>query len=325
MAKVVFSYSHVDEEFRNELEKHLSPLKRMGQIETWHDRRINPGDVFDPEISRNFAEADIILLLVSADFIASTYCYEVEMQNSLQRHERGEAIVIPVILRPCAWHKLPFGKLLAATTDGKPIIKFTHIDEGFVEVVDAVSKALDRINSRAAASSSSIIVSPTLSTIVANSCMRHSSIQKPRSSNLAIRREFTDHDRDQVRRESFEYVVRFFENSLEELSARNGSLKTDFRRRDMDSFESSVYLNGKRVTHCGISLNGSSNGIGDISYNDGGISSSSCNESMYIADDGVMLGFKALMGSMRGQSRDELLTAEGMAEYFWDQFLRPLK
>ncbi|MDP2285899.1 MAG: toll/interleukin-1 receptor domain-containing protein, partial [Pseudohongiella sp.] len=148
MASLVFSYAHADEALRNELEKHLSPLKRMGRITTWHDRRIVPGQVFAEQIDQQFAEADVILLLVSSDFINLDYCYEVEMGTALQRHERGEAIVIPVILRPCAWKQLPFGKLLAATVDGKPVVQFPSFDEGFVQVVDAVSRALDKLSAQ---------------------------------------------------------------------------------------------------------------------------------------------------------------------------------
>ncbi len=175
MAKVVFSYSHTDEQLRNELEKHLSPLKRTGQIETWHDRRIDPGSEFESAIDLYFAEANIILLLVSPDFIASDYCYDIELNNALERHERGDAIVIPVILRPCAWHNLPFGKLLAATTDGKPIVKFTHIDDGFVEVVKAVDKAVYIVNG----ASPSTIQKPSLTNISVEA--QQPAISKPRS------------------------------------------------------------------------------------------------------------------------------------------------
>jgi len=124
---LVFSYSHADEALRNELEKHLSPLKRTGKITTWHDRRIVPGQEFERKIDHYFSQADIILILISSDFIASDYCYQVEMKNALERHDRGEAVVIPVILRNCAWHQLEFGSIMAATIDGKPITKFaTH-------------------------------------------------------------------------------------------------------------------------------------------------------------------------------------------------------
>ena len=75
---VFMSYSHVDEDLRNELEKHLAALKRQGAITTWHDRRIVPGDELHGQISEQLDTADIILLLVSADFIGSDYCYDVE-------------------------------------------------------------------------------------------------------------------------------------------------------------------------------------------------------------------------------------------------------
>ncbi len=323
MAKVVFSYSHVDEQLRNELEKHLSPLKRMGQIETWHDRRINPGDAFDDEISQNFAEANIVLLLVSPDFIASNYCYDVEMTNALQRNESGDAIVIPVILRPCAWHSLPFGKLLAATIDGKPIVKFTHIDDGFVEVVSAVSKALDKVN--LVSSSTALASSMPARVVDSNPVMNSPYSQGPRSSNLAIRKEFTDRDKDVAIRVGFDYAARFFENSLKELAVRNAGIESDFQQRDSDSFECAVYLNGKRTAHCGIWKDGNRLGVGNIYYSNSGITHNSYNESMAISDDGVMLGFSAMMGSFTGQNRDDLLTDQGMAEHFWSQFIHPLK
>ncbi|WP_240504985.1 toll/interleukin-1 receptor domain-containing protein [Serratia liquefaciens] len=148
MTTLVFSYSHADEALRNELEKHLSPLKRMDKITTWHDRRIVPGQEFENQIDHYFSQADIILLLISSDFIASDYCYQVEMTNALERHKRGEAVVIPVILRECAWHQLPFGSIMAATIDGKPITRFSSHDEGYVQVVDAVSRAIANLEAK---------------------------------------------------------------------------------------------------------------------------------------------------------------------------------
>jgi hypothetical protein len=86
----LFSYSHKDKDLRNELEIHLAALKRQEVISTWHDRRITAGDEFSGKISENLESADIILLLVSPYFIASDYCYEVEMKRALERHEAGE-------------------------------------------------------------------------------------------------------------------------------------------------------------------------------------------------------------------------------------------
>src|SRR5437762_917707 len=101
MAILFFSYSHKDEGLRDQLEIHLAMLKRQGFIETWHDRRISAGEILDHAVSENLESADIILLLVSPDFLASDYCYDREMMRAMERHEAGLSAVIPVILRPC--------------------------------------------------------------------------------------------------------------------------------------------------------------------------------------------------------------------------------
>lgn len=142
MAKLFFSYSHRDESLRDELQKHLSILQRQGFIETWHDRRIAAGSDLSREIDQHLETADVILLLVSSDFLASDYCYDIEMRRAMERHEAGEVRVIPVILRPCDWHDAPFGKLLATPPDGKPVTRFPTLDDAFVLVVADIKKAL---------------------------------------------------------------------------------------------------------------------------------------------------------------------------------------
>lgn len=325
MALLVFSYSHEDEDLRNSLEKHLTPLKRMGKIDTWHDRCILAGDEFEGKIDSNFARADIILLLVSSDFIASNYCYEIEMANALERHERGEAIVIPVILRPCAWHDLPFGKLLAATKDGKPIVQFPSYDEGFAEVANAVSAALKKLSPHTTAHPSPIRPVTRTRPLDASFTI-DSSKQSPRSSNLSIPRRITDLDLDRACREGFSYLARFFENSLDEIKKRNLGLEVDFHSRDADSFTSSIYEHGARVCHCGI-WRGSKFSSRDIYYSQSGVTEGSYNASMSISDDGQLIGFRSLMGSYytTGRCDNHLLTNEGMAEEFWAMFIQPLK
>jgi hypothetical protein len=144
MVKLFFSYSHKDEILRDELEIHLSSLKRQSIISTWHDRKISAGDEFEYEISDNFKKSNIILLLVSPYFISSDYCYENEMKYAMKRHENKSAIVIPVILHPCDWHNMPFGKILASPKDGKPISKFSNIHDAFLDVTKAIRKAASK-------------------------------------------------------------------------------------------------------------------------------------------------------------------------------------
>src|SRR5579862_5579943 len=89
------AYSHSDDFYRNELGKHLEVLRRTCNVQPWHDRRIVPGQRWEPEILRHLEHDPIILPLISSDFISSDYCYGVEMKHAMERHERGDAIVIP--------------------------------------------------------------------------------------------------------------------------------------------------------------------------------------------------------------------------------------
>ncbi len=318
MTTLVFSYSHTDEAQRNELEKHLSPLKRAGKITTWHDRRIVPGQEFERQIDQYFSEADIILLLISSDFIASDYCYEVEMTNALARHKRGEAVVIPVILRECAWHQLEFGSIMAATIDGKPITKFASHDEGYVQVVDAVSRAIAAMEARKPQQSTPVPAQPLVSTA--------DTVFTPRSSNLSLPKSFTDLDKDRARREGFEYVARYFANSLDELKKRHAGLDVDFHRPDNDSFTCAVYVNGGKVGQCGIWRSNQHHGMGDICFSQDNVVRNSYNECLNLADNGQTLGFRALMGGYsRSNSREQLLTNEGMSEHLWEMFFEVVK
>ncbi|MDH1610856.1 toll/interleukin-1 receptor domain-containing protein [Klebsiella aerogenes] len=319
MATLVFSYSHADEALRNELEKHLSPLKRAGKITTWHDRCIVPGQEFERQIDQYFSEADIILLLISSDFIASDYCYQVEMTNALERHKRGEAVVIPVILRECAWHQLSFGSIMAATVDGKPITRFASHDEGYVQVVDAVSRAITNLEAKKPQQN---IPSPALGSLAFQTT---DTVFTPRSSNLSLPKRFTDLEKDRTRREGFEYVARYFANSLDELKKRHAGLDVDFYRPDADSFTCAVYINGSKVGQCGVWLGSRHMGFGDICYSQSGVTHNSCNESLSVADNGQTLGFRALMGFGYGNSRESLLTNEGMAGHLWDMFFNSVK
>lgn len=318
MITVFVSYAHADEALRQELDKHLASLKHQGIIEVWNDRRIGAGEEWAGAIDSNLQRAQIILLLVSKDFIASSYCYEVELQEAMRRHEAGDAIVIPVILRPCYWQGLPFGKLQAATRNGLPVIKYPTLDDGFLDVVKAIKDAAERFGATR-------VQAATLSSPLQRSeQMMPATAFAARSSNLHVRKTFTDHDRDAFRVETFEYIANFFENSLSELQTRNPQLKSRYRRRDANSFEAAVYENGKQAARCGVWLSGSRFG-GDIAYSNAGLGNgNSYNESMSVADDRQMLGLKPLGMASHGE-RQGLLTLEGAAEYYWSVFIRPLQ
>jgi hypothetical protein len=134
------SYAHADEPLLIELKKHLAALRRQGVISAWHDRNITAGQEWASQISQELEVADVILLLVSPDFIASDYCWGVEVKRALERYEVGETLVIPVILRPCDWKYLPFGKLQGLPTDARPVTgpSWSSRDEAFAVVATGI-------------------------------------------------------------------------------------------------------------------------------------------------------------------------------------------
>jgi hypothetical protein len=137
------SYSHKDEQYREELLAHLSSLRREGLIDIWHDRRIHPGSSIDDTIAEKLSRANIILLIVSPDFIASDYCYSNEMLKAMRRHTSGECIVVPILVRPVDWRRTPFGGLLALPKDGKAVSTWEHRDEAYVDVVAGIRRLLE--------------------------------------------------------------------------------------------------------------------------------------------------------------------------------------
>lgn len=148
---VFFSYSHKDEALRDELAKHLEILKWSGEINAWHDRQILPGDEWDREIKDNLNSAQIILLLISSDFIASSYCHDIEIKLAIERHEAEEACVIPVILRRCMWSSAPFGKLQALPKNASPVNDtntWPTLDDAFTNIAEGIKKAADDVRQK---------------------------------------------------------------------------------------------------------------------------------------------------------------------------------
>ncbi len=141
--KVFISYAHKDEELRIELDKHLTSLKRQGIIATWQDREILPGDEWAGEIDQQLNTAQIILLLISSDFLHSDFCYSHEMQQAVSRHEAKEARVIPIILRSVEWRDTPFGKLQALPKDAKPVTSWEDRDEAYADVARGIKAAIE--------------------------------------------------------------------------------------------------------------------------------------------------------------------------------------
>ncbi|HZR40620.1 MAG TPA: toll/interleukin-1 receptor domain-containing protein [Ktedonobacteraceae bacterium] len=139
---VFFSYAQADQAVRDQLALHLAQLKRDELIKEWSDQQILAGSNRVQEIDQAIRTANIVLLFISADFLASDTCYQVEMQQVLARHRRGEVRVIPIIVRPCDWQYSPFAHLQYLPRNSKPITTWDNQDEAFLEIVQELRRSI---------------------------------------------------------------------------------------------------------------------------------------------------------------------------------------
>ena len=317
-ARVFISYSHKDEELRDQLEVQLAMLKRQGLIDVWHDRRLLPGDDLDLNINDELDAADVILLLVSPDFLASDYCYKIEKGRALDRHREGTARLISVILRPCDWSHTDLGKYLVTPTDGRPVTLWPNIDEAFLDVAKSIRRAIEEIGIGGRPKEVHDFIEQPVEEA-------EPAVELPRSSNLRLRKEFTEGEKDRFLLDAFEYMDRFFQGSLDELQTRNTGIETRHRRVDGNTFTATIYRDGAKVAACSIRLGGMfGNGI---AYSEGDEApSTSYNESLSVENDDQKLFLKP-MGMPQfglGQGNDTL-SEEGAAEYYWSLLIRPLQ
>ncbi len=145
--EVFISYSHQDDELRQEFIKQLSSLTRQKLIKTWDDRAIDAGAEWAQEIAQNLERAEIILLLVSANFMSSDYCYGTELTRALERHQAQTVQVIPIIIRACDWQESPLGQLQAIQSVASSRNQYDR-DHSWVEVITEVRKVAKQIRDR---------------------------------------------------------------------------------------------------------------------------------------------------------------------------------
>jgi hypothetical protein len=146
---IFYSYSHKDEELKERLEEHLSTLRHKGIIKEFNDRKIVSGEEWEKEISEKLQNADIILFLLSASFLNSDYCYDIEVKSAIKKYKEGNVLIIPVIIRPCDWKESPLGKFQALPKDGKAITLWPNDDQAWMDVVNGIKKAIsnEKVNS----------------------------------------------------------------------------------------------------------------------------------------------------------------------------------
>lgn len=154
-----YSYAHEDEPLRDELQGHLKILERRGLIRAWHDRQIQPGQDWAGQIDQHLNSADLVLLLLSVDFVNSDYIWGTELKAAMQRQAAGDATVVPIVLRPMDlqaedWADLPFGNVMATQglpRDLKPVTTWANRDEAWAAVARGLRGTVNAIRERRAA------------------------------------------------------------------------------------------------------------------------------------------------------------------------------
>jgi tetratricopeptide (TPR) repeat protein len=146
--EVFISYAQEDRSFLEQLATHLSILQRRGLIAIWHEGQIPAGTERLSTIDEQLQLADLILLLISPDYLASTQRYERELQRALERHEGRKARVIPVLVRPVVWDLHPLSKLQALPRNTRPVSTWSNRDKVWAEITQDIQAAIFELDYR---------------------------------------------------------------------------------------------------------------------------------------------------------------------------------
>lgn len=142
MKKIFISYSKEDTSYLVKLENHLSVLKRNGTIGTWNCRQLLPGEKWDGKIKHELEEADVIIFLVSSDFLATDYIWDIEIKRAIERESQGNVKVVPIIVRSCDWEESPLGVYNTAPKKAQVLTLAGDIDEAYTNAVKELRKIL---------------------------------------------------------------------------------------------------------------------------------------------------------------------------------------
>lgn len=305
--RAFISYSHKDAGALERLHIHLANLQREGRVETWYDRKILAGDVLDDEINKELEMADLFLLIVSPDFIASNYCIEREMQRALERHNAGEARIIPIIVEPCDWMAMPqLRRLKAVPKEGKPISEWTNANNAYLNVVQEIRHIIDAGES----------TDPDFNHEQSTSASFQQSVPRYR-----VKRDFDEIDRSEYRDASFETIKDYFRRAINEIDAVD-DLRGRFVERGVNSFGSTVVNRARQrgTAHITVHCRDSGVALGDIYYSfKENAGENTANGTFNVSSDEYEQYLVATMGIF-GNSSDRF-NSEQAAEYLWNLFI----
>lgn len=314
--RVFLSYSHQDKGLLDKLKKHLDIVRRRGLAEFWDDSRLSAGTRFEPAIYSRLDSAHIILLLISADFLSSEFCYSKEMDRALARERAGTARVIPVILHDCHWDRDPRLKALSALPrDGLALTRWTNLDTACANVVEGVFAVLEELAAK-----------PGGVGVLASGARRtpppvnNAGAARPLSG--AVERTASAAERLRFLREAHTRLARHFERSLGSLRTQRPETRTEFTRVDGRTFVCRVGRAGQRASECAICVVPDR---GWITFSEVATSrGNSYSECLSVAADGRGL-FLRCLGLSHGTDPSRRMTSDDAAALLWNRFLAPLQ
>ena len=304
--RAFISYSHHDKAALDRLHVHLKNLTRGGHIETWYDRDILSGSDLNAEFARELEVADLFLLLVSPDFIASDYCVEREMKRALERHAAGKARVVPIIVEECDWQAMgEFRQLKAVTTDGKAISEWANPNTAYLNVVQELRRIIEAEDVHAAAAKA--VPEPIA--------------VRPATARYRAKRQFDQIDKGDFRDAAFAAIKDYFRRATSEIDSIDG-LRGRFVDRGATSFRATIVNGGHRngTAHITVHCRNSHVALGDIYYSfSENAGDNTANGGFNVsADDYEQFLIKTM--NIFGKA-EERLTPERAAEVLWNEFL----
>lgn len=311
---VFLSYCRADSDRRARLDVHLAVLRRSGEITTWYDRLIEPGVEFDGEIRRHLEEAEIILLLVSPDFLASDYIHNVEMKRAFERQAENSARVIPVILRECDWKATDLRKLNALPDSGKPVTSFSNEDTPFHQVTEGLRTVINSLKAgQSRLTSSAAMVDPAE--------VKNPGRVEPSKPKTTFVLPATQATRERFSRDAYTTVINRFHHHHQAVLQENPLLSGDIEVLNSRSFTAVIYRAGRATCECRIWL-GTFSGSEGLSYNDSrSPDRTHVNEWLTVIE---WRGELRLNPSALNLQLRHPMTADEAARSLWDKFTAPI-
>ena len=315
MATSVFiSYSHGDEKALARLHKHLAMLRRDGTLSTWTDHAIVPGAKISDAINSQLDRSGIFLALLSADYLASNYCYETEFKRALELADAGRIRIVPVVLEPCDWLSSPFKDFLALPKDGQPVSEWTNQNNAYLDIVTGLRRLADTVDSlRKQVEGGG---APAGGSGAASS-------RKPR-----IKQHFDAIQTAEFADRAYDVICKFFEASCTELSNVDEALRARFEIMEPTAFTCTVVnraLQGGGEAHITVrNMKSRRGGFGDISYvyqryHTAGTTS---NGSIRVGSDDYAMFLEMDQMAVMSGGKQGRLTPETAAEQLWTAFVK---